>query len=86
VGQKGFALHEKQGKRRKANIGHRVVHIRAAPSIGKFRTDRAKPRQKRLKNLHTSKTAQQDAKEYSNPGSSGHLELLLEKSPAVFSN
>jgi hypothetical protein len=41
VGQKGLALHEKQGKRRKPNIRHRVVHIRAATSIGKTSTNRA---------------------------------------------
>src|ERR1035441_3286086 len=56
MGQKRLALHEKQGKRRKANIGHRVVYIRvrAAPCIGKDRANSAQPRQKRLQYLHTS--------------------------------
>lgn len=41
VGQKGLTLHEKQRKCRKANIGHRVIHIRAAPWISKTRANRA---------------------------------------------
>jgi hypothetical protein len=55
MGQKGLTLHEKQGKRRKPNIRHRVAHIRAAPCIGKAHADRAQPGQKRLQYLHTSK-------------------------------
>jgi len=47
-------LNEEQGKRRKPNIRHRVVHIHAAPCIAKARTNTAQPIQKRLQRLHTS--------------------------------
>src|ERR1700689_1110140 len=56
VRQKGLALHEKQGKRRKPDIRHRVVQlrIRAAPCIRKISANRPQSRQKRLEDLHTS--------------------------------
>src|ERR1700728_2428403 len=46
--QKGLALHEKQGKRRKADVRHRVVHlrIRASPCIRKISANRRQSRQK----------------------------------------
>src|SRR5664280_3055485 len=49
-----LALHEEQGKRRKPNISHGVVHIRAASRIGKSPAHGPQPVQKRLKYLHDS--------------------------------
>jgi hypothetical protein len=52
--QKRFILHEKQGKRRKSNIRHRVVHVRTAPSIWQSCAHPALSVQKRFEYLQTS--------------------------------
>ena len=53
-GTKRVALHEKQGKRRKAYIRNRVIHIRAVPHIRIIRAYPAQSVQRRVEYLHTS--------------------------------
>src|SRR3954447_22875938 len=52
VRQKRRALHEEQGKRRQANIRHRVAHITSLPEVRQRLTASAQRRDETIQDLH----------------------------------